>query len=353
MTAVLIAAAVLAACGKKGDPLPPLRPVPAMVSGLAAERNGSAVTVRFTVPTASQDPGTPSATDRIEVYSVTLAASAPAPTADQIAVAVNIVKSVLVRREDETANPSAPKTDPGGAVTYMDTVNVPAEGGPFIRYYTAAGFAGRRRGAVAPVLSIPMGSGPAAPTGLTSRHDETTITLSWQASGAGHRFVVDRVGQGLTAIRVTPEPIAVTEFSTPVTFGAEQCFLVRAVEVIGAVTLVGDPAVPSCITPTDTFAPAPPSELKGFPGETGIDLTWTASASSDVAGYIVLRAEGTSDTLQRLTAAPVTATQYRDETVRSGVLYSYVVVAIDRATPPNESRHSNRDTVTARSSRRP
>jgi hypothetical protein len=310
------------------------------------------VTVHFAVPTTNQDPGTPSATDRVDLYALTLAASAPAPTVDQIAVAANVVKSVQVHRESGAAN-STDAVEPGGAVTYTDTVSVPAEGGPYVRYYAAAGWAGRRRGVVAPTLAVPIGTGPAAPVAVTSRHDETTLTVSWQASGAGQRFVVHRVGPALDATRVTPEPVAATEFTMPVTFGTEQCFLVRTVEVVGAVVLIGEPAAPSCITPADKYPPAPPTEVRGFPGETGIELTWTASASSDVAGYIVLRAEGTSDTLQRLSAAPITVTQYRDETVRSGVAYSYVVVALDRATPPNESRHSNRETVTARTSRRP
>ena len=102
------------------------------------------------------------------------------------------------------------------------------------------------------------------------------------------------------------------------------------------------------MTPVDTFAPAPPTELRGFPAEAGIDLTWSASPSADVAGYVVLRADGTNDTLQRLTPAPVTATQYRDQAVKPGATYTYAVIAIDRATPPTESGPSNRESVTAR-----
>ena len=47
--------------------------------------------------------------------------------------------------------------------------------------------------------------------------------------------------------------------------------------------------------------------------------------------------------------SPVTVTQYRDQGVRPGVVYAYVVVAVDRATPPNESAPSNRQVVTSRS----
>jgi hypothetical protein len=346
--AIVVAVATTIACGKKGDPLPPLRPVPAMVSGFAADRIGTTVTIRFATPTANQDASTPSATQRIDLFALTMPASAPAPNIDQLVTADNVVSAVPVRRSQDGDEPNAPKTGPGDSVTYTDTVSLPADGGPFVRYYAAAGWAGRRRGPVSAMLSVPLGTGPSAPSAVTPVYDEKSITLSWQASGAGQRFVVDRVSQGAAPTRVTPEAIAATEAAVPVQFGVEQCFVVRTVEVIGAVTLVGDPTSPACVTPVDRFPPAPPSELRGFPAETGIELTWTASSTADAAAYVVLRAEGTSDTLQRLTATPVTATQYRDEAVRSGVTYTYAVIAIDRATPPNESRPSNRETVTAR-----
>ena len=346
--ALVIAATAAIACGKKGPPLPPLRPVPAMVAGFAADRIGTSVTVRFAAPTANHDASTPPATQRIDLYAVTMPASAPAPTADQLVVTANVINSIQVRRDSDSTAPNAPRTGPGDSVTYTDAITLPAEGGPFVRYYAAAGWAGRRRGQVSAVLPVPLGTGPAAPSPVTPAFDEKSVTLSWQASGAGQRFVVDQVSPGATPTRVTPEAIAATEATVPVQFGVEQCFVVRTVEVVGAVMLIGDPTSPACVTPVDKFPPAPPTELRGFPAETGIELTWTASSTADAAAYIVLRGEGTSDTLQRLTVTPVTATQYRDETVRSGVTYTYAVIAIDRATPPNESRPSNRENVTAR-----
>ena len=348
-TAIVLAVLAAVACGKKGDPRAPLRPVPAAVSAFNAERSGSTVTIRYLIPSQNQDGSTPAAAERIGLYALTLAASAPAPSVEQVVTAANVVNEVAVRRDaDPVAPPDAPKTGPGDSVAYTDTVSIPADGGPFVRYYAATGWAGRRRGLVSPLLAVPLGTGPTAPAAVTIKYDEKSLTLSWQASGASQRFVVDRVSSLTQSSRLTQEALAATEFVVPVQLGTEQCFVVRTVEVVGAVSLIGDPTAPSCVTPVDTFPPAPPSELRGSPGDSGIELTWTAPASADVAGYVILRGEGASDTLQRLTTAPVTATQYRDETVKSGVTYTYAVLAIDRATPPNESRPSNRDTVTAR-----
>ena len=134
----------------------------------------------------------------------------------------------------------------------------------------------------------------------------------------------------------------------PVEFGRERCFSVRAADVTPGVVSLGSASSPRCVTPTDRFAPEPVTGLVVSAGEGGVDLLWTASTSADVAGYVVLRGDGADGTLQRLTTAPIAATQYRDQTARAGMTYSYAVIAIDGAKPPNESAQSDRRTVTAK-----
>ncbi len=60
-----------AACGKKGPPLAPLRPVPALISDLAATRLGDTVRIQFTVPTGNADGTGPADLAYIDVYAVT------------------------------------------------------------------------------------------------------------------------------------------------------------------------------------------------------------------------------------------------------------------------------------------
>ena len=57
-----------AACGKKGDPLPPLRPVPARITDFEAIRSAGQVELRFTVPSVNLDDTTPVAIDRVDIY---------------------------------------------------------------------------------------------------------------------------------------------------------------------------------------------------------------------------------------------------------------------------------------------
>ncbi|HWP99501.1 MAG TPA: hypothetical protein VNK92_03430, partial [Vicinamibacterales bacterium] len=64
--------AALAACGKKGPPLPPLRPVPGAVADLTARRLGSEVHLAFKPPAANQDGSRPADVARIEVFALSV-----------------------------------------------------------------------------------------------------------------------------------------------------------------------------------------------------------------------------------------------------------------------------------------
>ena len=146
---------------------------------------------------------------------------------------------------------------------------------------------------------------------------------------------------------LTPQPVLVTELVMPnITFGVERCFEVRPVDKVGEATVIGPASPRTCSTPVDTFAPAAPRSLAAIAGSGSINLIWDANTESDIAGYLVLRADAPSDTLQPVTKEPVASAPYRDETVRPGARYVYSVVAVDRA--GNRSPESNRIEETAR-----
>ena len=67
----LCAALVVSACGKKGNPLPPLVRVPAAPGDFAVTRIDDQVYVRLSVPTANVDGERPADVGRIEVYAIT------------------------------------------------------------------------------------------------------------------------------------------------------------------------------------------------------------------------------------------------------------------------------------------
>ena len=148
---------------------------------------------------------------------------------------------------------------------------------------------------------------------------------------------------------INPAPTAETEWPIKgVAFGVERCFEVRAVDQVFGVMVIGPASPKKCVTPADTFPPAAQKSFQAIGGSGVINLIWDANTEPDLAGYIVLRGEAPGDTLQAITPAPVTATTYRDETVKPGSRYVYAVVAVDRAAKQNVSPQSNRAEETAR-----
>jgi hypothetical protein len=152
-----------------------------------------------------------------------------------------------------------------------------------------------------------------------------------------------------TTTVLNPSPLAEPKFEIGnVEYGKEQCFVVRAVQTLQNVTLESLPSAPACLTPMDKFPPAAPKGLRTVAEDGAVGLVWDQNAEADLGGYLVLRGEVPGDTLQPLTPQPIKDASYRDATVKPGVRYVYVVVAVDSAAPRNQSPPSAREEVTAR-----
>ena len=149
---------------------------------------------------------------------------------------------------------------------------------------------------------------------------------------------------------LNPAPLATTPFEHPgAEPGVEQCFTVRTVERISDVNVESEQTPPVCVTPKDIFPPEAPKGLALVAMDGGVmNLIWDANTEPDLGGYLVLRGEAPGDTLQPLTPQPIHETSFRDTTARPGVRYSYAIVAVDRATPPNRSALSAKVEETAR-----
>ena len=127
--------------------------------------------------------------------------------------------------------------------------------------------------------------------------------------------------------------------------------LLNVLEISAVATTVAIESAPTdvvCETLVDTFPPPAPTGLLAFSAEGSITLTWDGVTAGDLAGYIVLRGEGSGERLQPLMTAPIAVTTFTDSTTKAGVRYFYAVVAVDSATPANRSKESNRAEETGR-----
>jgi hypothetical protein len=387
---------VAPACGKRGPPLPPLHPAPDRPTDVSVVRRGDDVTIRFTPPTHNADRSEPVVFDRIEIYAMTVEAGALTPTLKQLLVPANRV-GVAGRRVPPAKGTALPADAPASAapvvapLTFSEKVaaappskwippaavlmenvapigtmpilgapaaTAPAAGAPAAparlqittRFYMLVPYAnGSRMGIVSDWLIVPLGPLPPAPHDAAVTLDEQTLTLKWVPGADGQSFhVYDTSPSASLATPITPTALTVAEFKRPVVFGAPVCLAVRSVRAAGPVQFESPLSNTVCVTPKDTFPPPAPTALTAFAAAGAITLTWDAVTAGDLAGYIVLRGEGTGDRLQPLTPAAVTGTSFVDSTTRPGVRYVYAVVAVDNATPANRSKESNRVEETGR-----
>jgi len=218
------------------------------------------------------------------------------------------------------------------------------------RLYTVRGVTkSGRPGPPSTRVELPLVDPPAQPPAPQAVATETAIVLTWPTPAPTSGAIAYNVYKGDAPDPINGAPVAEGKYERGgVTFGTEECFRLRAVQKLGAVTLESGPSAPVCLTPRDTFAPAAPKGLSIVAGTGTMNLGWDANTEADLAGYLVLRGEAPGDTLQPLTPAPIAATSYEDKSVKPGVRYVYSIVAIDKASPPNRSAPSARVEETAR-----
>jgi hypothetical protein len=242
------------------------------------------------------------------------------------------------------------------------------------RYYVVYGFSrGGNRGAASARPAVPLGAPPAAPSRPGLETTERGVVVTWSVPPGARlpyqepaeggvlsattlgmeaapplAYVVYRVSPDGPA-RLTEKPVTALTFTDGgAAFGVERCYDVRTVTTQASVTIESAPSPPACVTPADTFPPPAPRSLAAVAGEGAISLIWEGVDAPDLAGYVVLRGEAAGGGMTPLFDTPIRESTYRDTTVKPGVRYVYAVVAVDRATPPNQSPASNRVEETAR-----
>lgn len=381
VAAAALACGLLAACGKKGPPLPPLRYVPGPATEVKAIRTGQEVRLQFVLPSRNVQGEGPVALDRVEIFAATVAPNSPNPPNRDLLTPKFLVGTLEVK--PPAAEGQAPgaaedtRPAPGATATFVEAlsdeklapqITTPAPAIPESataaaaaaaaaappvtrRIYIARGLTrGGRAGQPSARVVLPITEVPAPPADLTVTYTETALSLNWSppaAAEAGTPTFNVYVAGATTPLN--EKPLTTPTYSRPgVTFGEEECFAVRTAFVSGNATIESEPSSPVCVTPADTFAPAAPRGLTAVGVAGAVNLIWERNEDSDLAGYLVLRGEAPGDTLAPITAAPITETTYRDTTALPGVRYVYAVVAVDRATPPNRSAESNRVEEAAR-----
>jgi len=386
---------VLAGCGQKGPPLPPIvrTPAPPVIH---ADRRGSTIELSLSVPAANVDGSRPANLSRIDIYAV----NGPATnlTDDELVARGMKVASLPVKsprspsdtiESDESAEDIEPTVGEGleqgtsSSIEEMITESLlePAPSrserrrgdsaarmtaplvGPAaltqVRTYVGVGVDGHGHvGKFSKRVSVPLQLPPSPPPPIAITVEEKKIVITWKPIETGGtdevlpsrslgplQAVAYNLYDATTGERLNDKPIAEYGYEdTRMNWGTDRCYLVRSVEMIAKLPIESDATGPMCETLVDTFPPAAPKGLNAVSTDGAINLIWEPNTEPDLAGYYVLRAAG-DEPLQRITPQPVAEPSFFDN-VRSGVHFTYAVQAVDKA--GNISPRSNSVEETAR-----
>jgi hypothetical protein len=177
---------------------------------------------------------------------------------------------------------------------------------------------------------------PPVPVGLVATAGNAQLSLSWTASNGATLYYVKRSTTSGGPYTQISAPSATSYTDTGLTNGTKYFY------VVSAYNSAGQSANSSEVSATPTAPstpPAVPADLQATAGNAQVSLSWTAS--SGATSYHLKRST-TSGSGYTQIAAP-TATSYTDTGLTNGIVYFYVVSALNGA---GESANSAQATAT-------
>ncbi|WP_180357733.1 fibronectin type III domain-containing protein [Streptomyces sp. NP160] len=160
---------------------------------------------------------------------------------------------------------------------------------------------------------------PGAASGLTAAPADQQVALTWTASPDGDVATYRVLRDGVEVATVAAPATSHTD--TGLANGRAYSYAVVAVDAAGNRSA---PSGATTTTPRDAVAPAAPTAVSATPGSGSATVRWTAPADTDLAGYRVLRADGTT---AGSVSAPATSLVVSGLT--NGTTYTFRVVVTD------------------------
>ena len=361
----------LAACGKRGDPHPPVPVIPKATTDLLVAQRGPKVLLSWGYPSLTTAGKSMTGIKRVAVWR-SLEEPPAAPSAGNPASPIQLfakvpalipVKFLKVRtRVDSIEGAKLPAATAGARLTYEDTPPLhTADGRPVRLTYAVVTEGQSANSDLSNLVSIVPMDVPAPPSALTAAARREGVVLTWTApdatiSGAKNPVIagynVYRFPHGQPADEfATPantSPLAATTFTDNPPYG-EHDYFVTALAAPGPPRIESEPSPVAGANFKDLVAPPPPTGLTALVETGAVRLVWDPVDAPDLAGYKVYRTEGTGIEQLRpvgtipLTPQLLTATNYRDTGVNPGISYYYEVVSVDKT--GNESTKVKTDWV--------
>ncbi len=171
------------------------------------------------------------------------------------------------------------------------------------------------------VLATAAPGGSMVVAARASRVNTTTVSVSSDVWGAT-QMEIDEDGNGVYAAPQSFDPLI--EITLPSGDGTKTLSVRYSGEIGPQLELTRNLVL-------DTTAPTTPTGFVATPRNRGAYLTWSASASDDVTGYIVWGAPDAGGPFQRVEPDPLPGTTYTALGLDNGATYHFKVSAVDTA----------------------
>lgn len=315
------------ACGKKGDPLPPLRYVPQAASNLTVRQLGNELIFSVGYPkTATNGLALPGLA-ALEVFELAL----PRPPGESLpAVDPRQFNPRAVLLEKVTG--AALSTATLGDRLEIHRPVADLREGLLLTYGVRFLDKSGERSAFSNLVTLSLAAPPVGPTGLVLDPSAEGVTVRWTPGADG----VDgyRVYRRFAEERYYALPIATlgsgdksSYLDRGVTLDKRYVYTVTAVSAQSAAT-ESPLGAEREIEYRDRFPPPPPTSLVALAEPGQVRLSWEPG-SIDTRAYHVWQRDSPEAELRRLTDRPVSETRFVVQPVEAGRSYAFKVSALD------------------------
>jgi hypothetical protein len=380
-----VAALVLlsVACGKRGDPRPPVPIIPQATSDLAVTQRANRVTLSWSYPSLTTAGRSLTEIRRISVHRyveelpVSAVVGEPAPlqpTDPSVPRAMALFAKIptlpkaqfekLATRVESIEKENLASATAGARLLYTDTPPMAAADGRPVRVTYAVVTEGASAKSEPSNLAIlvPLAVS-VAPQSLVATAKPQGIVLTWAepkksvTGGDAPVITAYHIYRGAPgtpldeqAAPIETGPVTKTTYTDVPPYGEHE-YRVTAVASVQPSLIQSDPSGPARATFRDLVAPPAPTNMTALLETKVVRLIWDAVDAPDLAGYHVYRTEGVGHVNIReigtvlLVNNLLTVTTVADENADLGIAYKYGVTAVDKS--GNESARVWTDWVVA------
>ncbi len=337
-------------CGKKGDPLPPLRNVPLPTRDLEVRQQGRQILLDMTYPATTVSGMTLGGIDAVELLELVKPVPpvagesdepAPLPSADPREIVAGARTLLTLRGSELTASVVGDRIQ----IRLPLAESLPAE--PLANIFAVRTVKGDESSAISNRVTLVPIEPPPPPSNLRATPTAGGIELTWEAAADTDGFDVFRRDAQLRGYGEPIRRVAGAQrryLDTSARFEKRYIYTVRTVASVKPL-IHSDEAGEREIEYEDRFAPPLPKNIVALAERAAIRLRWEASAADDVAGYIIYRREPGRN-FHQLTDRPISRSEYFDRGLSSGLTYGYRLRVVDHN--GNESELSKPVETTAR-----